>query len=165
VHGVRVGDGGGARRGGVDGGELLGGGGFASAVDVDDETVRIRQKEGRVLGDVVDVKNDAGDVGCGLRDTDALEKAFVGDGEGFADKVAGEMGAVEIEEDAVGRRDAGGFVLNLVAEIDGDAGVGGGGPVADAGDAGEWAGATGDLAWGRKGGRSHPLQVVVGGRR
>ena len=69
-----------------------------------------------------------------MRGADAGEETTVSDGEAFAGEVCGEVRVVEIEVDAVRVLDASGFELDLASEIYGDAGVGGGGPVADAGD-------------------------------
>jgi len=103
-------------------------------VDVDDEARRILQEECGVVGDAVDVEDDARGVGGGLRGADAGEEAVVGDFDGAAGEFGGEAGAGKVEEDAVGIGDARGLVANFLLKIDGDAGVVGRGPVTNAGD-------------------------------
>ena len=104
------------------------------SVDINDEAVGVGQKKGGILLDVVDIEDDAREVRRDLCGTDAGKEAAFSDGETFAGEFRREMRVVEIEINAVGVLDAGGFELDLVAKVDGNTGVGGGRPVADAGD-------------------------------
>jgi len=103
-------------------------------VDIDNQAVGVGQEEGGILLEVVDVKDDAGEFWRDLRGADAGEEASVSDGEAFAGELGREVRVVEVEINAVRVLHTGGFELDLAAKIDGDAGVGGGRPVADAGD-------------------------------
>jgi hypothetical protein len=105
-----------------------------AAVHIDDEAGRILQEEGGVVADAVDVEHDAGGVGGGLRGADAGEEAVVGDFDGAAGELGREVGSVEVEEDAIGIGDTRCLIADFLLEVDGDAGVVGRGPVADAGD-------------------------------
>lgn len=104
------------------------------AVDIDDEAVGIGKKESGILLEVADVEDDAGELGRDLRGTDAGEEAAIVDRESFAGEFRREARVVEIEVNAVGIFYAGGFKLDLIAEVNSDASVRGSRPVADAGD-------------------------------
>jgi hypothetical protein len=102
-------------------------------MDVDDEAVGIGEEECGVLLEIVDVEDDARKARRDLRGADAGEEA-VRDGEAFAGELGCEVCVVEIKINSVRVLDASCFELNLIAEVDGDASVGGGGPVTDASD-------------------------------
>ena len=118
--------------------------GVGDSVDIDNQAVGVGEQEGGILLDVVDIEDDAGELRRNLRGADAGEKAALGDEETFAGEVGGKVRVVEIEVNAVRVLDASGFKLDraggipiaesFVSEIDGDAGVSGGGPVTDACD-------------------------------
>ena len=131
MHRMRVRNRGGTRRGRVHCGKLLRCRSLRSAVNIDDETIRIRQKKGRILGHVVDIQHHASHIRRGLRDPYPLEKAVISHREALSDKIAGKPRAMKIEEDTVRRRDAGGLILHLIAKIDGNPRVRRGRPVPD----------------------------------
>ena len=102
-------------------------------MDIDDQPIGIRQQEGRIVGNVVHFQHHASESALILRHPHLAQKAVV-HVEGFTHQLGRELRVVDIEEDAIGRRDTSSFVLHFRIHIDGHAGVIGCGPVPHAGN-------------------------------
>ena len=103
-------------------------------MNVDDEPPRVGKEKGGVVGNRADVEHDAGDVVGELRGADAFEEAVVDDFYRLAVQDGFQARAIEIKVDAVRVGDAGSLISDLILQVDGDAGIDGRGPMANAAD-------------------------------
>ena len=119
-------------------------------VNINDEPVRVRQQESVVARQVVHFQHNPRAPRLKFGDANFLQEAIV-HVEGLAHQRRSQFGVAQVEENAVWIRDALGIELHFLLDVNGDAGVVGRGPVANASDARQRAaaGARGIRGFGR----------------
>ena len=104
------------------------------AVNINDEPVRVGQQESVVARQVVHFQHNPRAPRLKFGNSNFLQEAIV-HVEGLAHQGRSQFGVAQVEENAVGMRDALGIELHLLLDINGHASVVGRGPVANSGNA------------------------------
>ena len=87
-------------------------------MDIDDQPIRVRQQECRVLCNLMHIQHDARNVIGKLRGPNAGQEPVVGNGKTLACQFRRKMRVVQIEEDAVRVLYPRCLVLDLITKVD-----------------------------------------------